>query len=130
MDPSAIASIPPILPPRTDGQSPRAVRNIGWLLIVLGPSLSVGMAVISYNLYSAIVTQDLPGASSRWHGGPEFTRTAFELFAAVFALGWTIFAGGLYQVRTGRRHPVLVALVLIVAAIIAYLVYKIILSKV
>lgn len=101
------------------------------MLIILGLGLSGAMAWVSFYLYDVIAHQDLPGGGgrSRWAGGPEFTRTVFELFGAVFLFGLVSMATGAFQVRTGRRpHPVLLALMFLLVAVMVYLGYRIIIS--
>ncbi len=125
---------PPALPtvtdlPTADSQaSSSAVRAVGWALVVIGPCLSLAMAAVVGSLADTIYHVGRPAGPTRWHGGPEFTRVAFELFGVVFLLGIGIFTGGVYQVRTGRRHPVLVGIVLVLAAVMAYLVCTVILA--
>ncbi len=102
------------------------IRAVGWVLIVLGPGLSAAMALAARELYGASTLARLTGRPVRWHGSPEFTRTAFELFGAVFLIGVAVFLGGVYQVRTGRRHRVLVVFTLGLAAVTAYLVCSVI----
>lgn len=79
------------------------------------------MAAVAFYLFATIAQQVYSGGRSRWNGSPEFTRLTFELFGALFALGLTIFAAGLYQVRKGRRNPALVAATLLVAAVVVFL---------
>lgn len=107
-------------------QSPKTVRNIGWVLILFGSGLSVAMAASAFYLSNTIVFNKQSGPHSHWNGGPEFTRTTFELFGSIFLLGILSVTGGGYQVSTGRRHPVLVALVFPVAGAVAYFGYCII----
>ena len=83
------------------------------------------MAVIAFSLHATIVHGSDPGARSHWNGGPEFTRTMFELFGAVFLFGLVALAAGVFQVSTGRRSRVSVTLMLLVVAAIIYLGYGI-----
>ena len=106
-------------------QDTRKVKYLGWLLIVLGPILSVGIAVIAFHLHDTIVHNDDPGSHSRWTGSPELTRTAFELFGAVFLFGLIASAAGVFQVRTGRRNATLAALMVLAVAGMLYLGYKV-----
>ena len=101
----------------------RKVRALGWLLIVLGPCLSVGTVVIASSLHQTIVHGNDPGARSHWNGSPELTRMAFELFGAVFLFGLVALAAGVFQVGTGRRNRVLLVFMLLVVAAMFYLGY-------
>ena len=102
------------------------MRVSGWMLIVLGLSLSSGMAALTWFLFRTIVQDSHSGGHPRWHGTPEFTRTTFELFGAVFLFGLTAIAAGTYQLWNGRRHPFLVALALLLAGAMVYLGYGIV----
>ena len=75
-------------------------RIRGWLLIVLGSLLSVGIAVIAAILASTIHNDQPKG--SHWTGTHEFTVRVFELFAVVFLFGLVALAGGIFQLRRGR----------------------------
>ena len=99
---------------------PGGNRAAGWVLIVLGAGLSVGITAIANYIYLGIHHDSLPG-SPRWTGSPEFTHVTFELCAAIFAFGFVSILAGAYQVWRGRRHPLLVALVIALAAVIVYL---------
>ena len=118
----AASTNPPLLPGR---QSPKTIRALGWVLMVLGAGLSVSMAVSAWYLFVTITFYKQSGAHGHWNGGLEFTRLTFELFGAVFVCGLLVMTGGCYQASTGRRHPVLIALLLPVAGAIVYFVYGI-----
>jgi len=90
-------------------------RIRGWLLIVLGSLLSVGIAVMA-TILALTIHNDQP-QGSHWTGSHEFTVHVFELFAAVFVFGLVALAGGIFQLRRGRASwpamIVLIALVLV-----------------
>ena len=119
----------PHAPPLDRQPNPKTVRALGWVLMFIGPCLSIMMLVVAGSLFDTIYHLGRPAGLSRWHGGPAFTRLVFELFGAVFLLGIAIFAGGWYQVRAGRRHPVLVGIVLVLAAATAYLGFALISAR-
>lgn len=102
------------------------MRVSGWLLIVLGLSLSLGIAALAWFLFCTIVQDSHSGSHPRWHGTPEFTRTTFEFFGAVFLFGLTAIAAGTYQLWAGRRHPFLVVVTLLLAGAMIYLGYGIV----
>ena len=98
---------------------------MGWLLVVLGVCLSVGIAVVASSLHHTIVHGSDPGARSHWNGSPEFTRSTFELFGAVFVFGLAGLGASVRQVSTGRRSRTWMGLLLLALAAIVYLGYGI-----
>lgn len=94
--------------------------------MAIGIALSSCMAVLSFVLYETILHNSDPGQHAHWRGGADFTRTTFELFGAIFAFGFAAVIAGIYQARTGRRHPLLVAVVVLLVLVIGYLAYGII----
>lgn len=95
-------------------------RIRGWVLIVLGSLLSVGIAVIAAILASVIAQGDQTGAS-HWTGSHDFTVHVFELFAAVFVFGVVALGGGIFQVRRGRASWPAVILMLVLLGAMFYL---------
>ena len=110
----------PMMAPNSDIDA-QGNRARGWILLVLGPLLSAGMAALSLWLWRVIHAQSLPGATAHWSGSHEMTVNAFSLFATIFVFGLVCTGAGLFQVRTGRRHwAFIVALLLLVAAMIYF----------
>src|SRR6266851_537212 len=66
------SSMDPNSPPEAKGNRAR-----GWILVVLGPVLSIAMAVISFYLWQIIYHPGQPGGHSRWTGSHEMTFNAF-----------------------------------------------------
>lgn len=95
-------------------------RVRGWVLIVLGSLLSVGISVIAAWLGSTIWGAQQPGGR-RWTGSHDFTVTVFELFAAVFAFGLVALGGGIFQVRRSRASVLAVVLMLALAVVMIFL---------
>jgi hypothetical protein len=90
-------------------------RVRGWLLIVLGSFLSIGMAWFAAYLGS-IISNNQPGGT-HWTGTHDFTVKVFELLATVFLFGLVAVAGGIFQLRRGRPSwPAVVILLGLVAA--------------
>lgn len=80
---------------------PTIARIRGWLLIVLGVCLSVGMVVLAALMGSTIAHNEQPGAT-HWAGSHEMTVRVFELFATIFVFGLVSIGGGIFQLRRGR----------------------------
>ena len=77
----------------------RGMRSRGWLLVVLGASMAVGMTYVSALMWKH--REDFTG------GPPEAVFTAaVMLFCIVF--GATAFLGGIHMLVHGRRHTGLV----------------------
>jgi hypothetical protein len=93
--------------------SPRRVRTLGWLLIVIGAFLSVGMAAVGMAVARAIEGPGDPGATTTFTGTGEQMGMMFTLFAFVFLFGLVAMAVGGWQVRTGKQNPRLAGLAFI-----------------
>lgn len=93
------------------------VRRLGWLLLVLGAGLAVG---IGYLLARMSPMLGAPGV--RQPDGTTFTGTAEQaafttnLLLGVIAFGAVAVLNGLWQIATGRRNLMLFALTLLLAA--------------
>jgi hypothetical protein len=98
----------------------RISRLRGWLLIVLGSSLSVGIAVIAGFLALTIMQGEGRGGS-HWTGSHEFTVRVFELFATVFVFGLVSVAGGSFQLRHGRANRLAIILMLALVGVMFFL---------
>lgn len=96
-------------------------RARGWLLIVLGLLLSIGMAGLSLFLWRTLHFQGQKGGTARWTGSAEMTARTFQLFGTIFAFGLVCLATGVFQIRTGRRNVVLVVLLLLLAGVMILL---------
>ena len=110
-----------LMPDMESNQSPAARSNRlrGWVLIVVGPLLSLAMAGLWVYLWRTIHLSGQSGATARWTGSAQMTARTFQLFGTIFAFGLVCLATGIFQVKTGRRHAAfLVALLLLVGLII------------
>src|SRR5665811_812550 len=58
----------------------------GWLLVVIGAFLSLGMSLLAAYLAWTITRNDQPGGT-HWTGSHEMTVKVFELFATIFVFG-------------------------------------------
>ena len=96
-------------------------RARGWLLIVLGLMLSIGMAGLSLFLWRTIHYQGQMGGTARWTGSAEMTARTFQLFGTIAAFGLVCLATGIFQIRTGRRNVVFVVLLLLLVGVMVLL---------
>jgi hypothetical protein len=96
-------------------------RTRGWLLVVLGLMLSLGMAGLSLFLWRTIHHPGQSGGTSRWTGGAEMTDRTFQLFGTIFVFGLVCLGTGIFQVRTGRRNMILVVLLLLLVGLMFFL---------
>ena len=106
-------------------QSPQTVRRLGWLLIVLGLALSVGMAVIGVNLRDTVLHSGEAGHGT-YTGTHQMAVDMFTLFAVIFIFGLLSVANGIWQAMRSRHNNLLRAPMLIAFAIIAYYAYSMI----
>lgn len=90
-------------------------RIRGWVLVIIGPLLSLGIAAVAAYLTWAIFHKDRPDGP-HWTGSHDFTVRVFGLFAVIFVFGLVALAGGIFQLRRGRASKlVIVAMLLLVA---------------
>jgi MFS family permease len=99
----------------------RIQRIRGWVLVIIGSGLSLGMAVIAFLLGSVVANTGKPGATSEWTGTREFTMHVFELFAVAFVFGVVALAGGIFQLRKGQTSKVAMLLMFGLVALMLYL---------
>lgn len=99
----------------------RRVRVLGWVLLAIGLFLVAFMGYITLQTYDSFVR---PGTStaggSRFTGSAEEGRNILNIFWLVIAVGVMSVVNGLWQIATGRRNLVLVAISLIVAAVLVF----------
>ena len=97
--------------------TPRQVRVMGSVLLVIGTLLAGGVAVLLANIAPTLLH---PGESI---GGTRFTGSADLGFMVIGLLGWIVldglaFAGiGIHQLSTGRRNKWLLYLGIAMIAI-------------
>ena len=96
---------------------PTIARIRGWLLIILGVCLSVGMAALAVYMGS-VMNNNQPGGS-HWTGSHEMTVRVFQLFASIFVFGLVSIGGGVFQLRRGRPSW-LAMIILIVLVVVMY----------
>jgi hypothetical protein len=94
-------------------------RVRGWLFIIVGTALSIGMAALAVYLWTVISNEGAGGAT--WTSSHDFTVHTLELFGVVFVFGLVATAAGIYQLREGRTSRVSIVLLIILVAIMLYL---------
>ncbi len=119
------SQVPASKPPLPVLPSPRKIRALGWLLIIVGLILALGTSRIAYGLHEVIAHQAEKGATTSWNGDPEMTRLTFELFGALVLFGLVSSVTGIYQVVTGSRHRFLAGVMLVVLVGVVYFGYQI-----
>lgn len=99
-------------------RSARQVSVLGWVGLVIGVGLVVGMGLIAWQLAPSMLLH--PGvrdaSGSRFTGAAAQGRQAMSLFAWVMGFGALGALSGAWQVITGRRSRVLLAIVLVALA--------------
>ena len=95
-------------------------RARGWVLVILGPVLSLAMAVIAFYLWRVIHYQSLPGSTSHWTGSHAMTVNTFSLFATIFVFGLLCTGAGAFMIRTGRRNVIFLVLILVLFGLMFY----------
>ena len=88
------------------------VRALGWVLVVIGAGLVLFMGGITVLVAGIIANSNLPGATSRFEGDEKQMAIMFGLFGLVIAFGLASVAGGISQIRHGRRNKTIVKVVL------------------
>ena len=95
-------------------------RARGWLLVILGPVLSLAMAGISFYLWRIIKFPGQPGSPSRWTGSHEMTVNTFSLFATIFVFGLVCTGAGVSMIRTGRKNMIFVVAIIVLVGVMFY----------
>jgi hypothetical protein len=103
--------------------SPRQIRILGSILVVLGTLLAVGMAVLIFNLAPSLMHPGVRFGEMRFTGSAEQGRMVLGLLGWVTLLGGAFAGVGLHQLATGRRNKWLLGLValLVVATVVSVL---------
>jgi hypothetical protein len=98
----------------------RTPRIRGWTLLIIGASLSIGMAALSCYLGQMIMNGNQPGMN-HWTGSHVFTVRVLELFGAVFLFGLVALAGGIVILKRGRISKLVFVILLALVAVMFYL---------
>lgn len=91
--------------------SPRQVRVLGGLLVVIGTLLAAGMGLLLAHLAPTLMNPGVPVNGTRFVGTPEQGRMIAALLTWVAVLGITFAAVGTQQMWSGRRSKPLLWLV-------------------
>src|SRR3954452_4854439 len=108
--------------------NPALSRIRGWMLIVIGLGLSLGMLWLTSYLSWTIAHNNRP-ERSHWNGSRQCTIQVFELFGAIFLFGVAAFVGGVLLLRRGRPSWPIIVLSLGLFAIMCFLGWQIVQSK-
>jgi len=92
----------------------------GWVLVVLGTGLSVGMAVIGVYLGWIIAHNDRP-AGTHWTGSESFTARVFDLLAVIFVFGLVAVGAGIFQLKRGRPSKLAILVLLLLGVVMYFL---------
>jgi hypothetical protein len=98
--------------------NPRTIRRLGWLLLVLGLFLVGLMGTIIWRMYPSMSHPGIPDASgSTWTGTAAQGHDALQLFGLVIAFGVVSVLNGVWQIATGRRNLLFVAVTVALVAV-------------
>ena len=96
--------------------TPRAIKVRGWIILILGLILLIGMAVLTANLYPLLSQPGVESTSgSRFTGSDSDARMILTLFGTVAAFGLASIVTGGYQAATGKRNMLLTWIMIAIA---------------
>lgn len=99
--------------------SSRRLRILGWVLVALGLFLVAFLGGITYSLHPTLSRPGIDmGELGRWDGTAEQARMVLNLFWIIIAFGVFCVVGGVWQIVTGRRSRIVMAVALLGAATI------------
>jgi hypothetical protein len=98
----------------------RAVRRLGWVLVVLGGFLVGSMVLLSAVVTRIVLRSDAPGATTTFTGGTEDLALIAGVFGFVAAIGAGAIFGGVWQIRYGRPNRVVVAVAFVLVLLILF----------
>ena len=99
------------------------IRKLGWILVGCGVVIIALMGTITV-IVSRVPregAEGASGASTTFAGTPADERLMYTIFGLVMAVGVVSLAGGVWQVKTGKRSR---AVMLLVIALIVALVFE------
>jgi hypothetical protein len=87
-------------------------RRRGFVLIILGLILTIGMGVLIINIVVAVYHSGEPGARVKFTGGPEMQVFMFGILGLVLSFGIVAMMNGIWNILYGRHNPNLRAILL------------------
>lgn len=93
------------------------IRKLGWVLVVLGGVLTMGMVYLTYVVSALIERADDPGSGARFTGDSSDATMIYGIFGVVIALSITFVIAGIWQIVYGRRNKKLVFVALVLAGV-------------
>jgi hypothetical protein len=90
----------------------RQVRRLGWVLVVIGGFLLVFMSGLTVVVTNIIVQGSKPGAQSGFNGPPEMLLFMYGLFGFVILFSLVALAGGIWQIKYGKRNKKLAYIII------------------
>ena len=97
-------------------RTPAQIRTFGRALTVIGALLTIFMAGFSLVVGQIMLNSNVPGATTRFTGGPEMELFICAIFGVVLAFGLASFSAGIFQIKHGRRNRKLTKIVLALGA--------------
>ncbi|HET9532929.1 MAG TPA: hypothetical protein VFQ92_21420 [Blastocatellia bacterium] len=93
-------------------RSARQVRRLGWVLAVTGAFLVIFMTGLIILIAYIMAQTGKPGSTTSFSGTRMEAVMIFGILGIVWVFGLTSLAGGIWQVRHGRRNKKLTAIIL------------------
>lgn len=97
----------------------RRIRILGWVSIACGLFLVAFMGYITLAMLPTLSNAGVQVDGGRWTGTAEQARMVLNLFYTIIGFGVLAAVAGIWQVATGRRHPLIIVATLAAAAAIA-----------
>jgi predicted RNA-binding Zn-ribbon protein involved in translation (DUF1610 family) len=95
----------------------KTVRRLGWVLLFIGLFLLTIMSGISFVVAQAIYQTGRPGSTTSFTGDSRDVAFIVGIFSVVFAIGFTSIAGGIWQIKYGKRNKKIVFLMIGLAVV-------------
>ena len=99
-------------------RSPKTVRRLGWVQLVLGLFLVGLMGTITWNVAPLMAGSGPTQGGGRFTGTAEQAQLVLGLFGLVIMFGLTSMVNGIWQIRTGRRNKWIFIFMLALTAVL------------
>lgn len=93
--------------------APHLQRPLGWALIVMGSVMGGGATWLGLFIFDGFTHQGQPGKPALGASDPALDSSLLWLCGAACLFGLAMIAAGIFQVRTGRRAPLALRVLLI-----------------